>query len=88
MLPGGDVGDMDGGAEGVQHLHLLQHVLPAGGADDEQLPALRQEETLCFILKPKAQCRFPFQQIHPKLWLEDHENHASRAHFTRVCVGW
>jgi len=32
---------VDGGAEGVQHLHLLQHVLPAGGADDEQLPALQ-----------------------------------------------
>lgn len=40
LLPGGDVGDVDGGAEGVQHLHLLQHVLPAGSADDEQLPAL------------------------------------------------
>lgn len=35
---------MDGGAEGVQHLHLLQHVLPAGGADDEQLPTLNGED--------------------------------------------
>lgn len=42
LLPGGDVGDVDGGAESVQHLHLLQHVLPAGGPDDEQLAALRE----------------------------------------------
>lgn len=41
LLPRGDVGDVDCGAEGVQHLHLLQHVLPARSADDEQLPALR-----------------------------------------------
>lgn len=42
LLPGGDVGDVDGGAESVQHLHLLQHVLPAGGPDDEQLAALQE----------------------------------------------
>lgn len=41
---------MDGGAEGVQHLHLLQHVLPAGGADDEQLPPLQEEHVTRFIL--------------------------------------
>lgn len=41
---------MDGGAEGVQHLHLLQHVLPAGGADDEQLPTLQEEHVTRFIL--------------------------------------
>lgn len=45
LLPPGDVGDVDGGAEGVQHLHLLQHVLAAGGADDQQLAALRTMET-------------------------------------------
>lgn len=33
---------MNGGAEGVQHLHLLQDVLPAGGADDQQLPTLQE----------------------------------------------
>ncbi|KAK6302017.1 hypothetical protein J4Q44_G00280700 [Coregonus suidteri] len=37
LLSSGDVGDVDGGTEGVQHLHLLQHILPAGGADDQQL---------------------------------------------------
>lgn len=47
LLPRGDVGDVDCGAEGVQHLHLLQHVLPAGGADDEQLPALWRNKCEC-----------------------------------------
>lgn len=36
---------MDGGAEGVQHLHLLEDVFAAGGADDQQLTTLREEET-------------------------------------------
>ena len=39
----GDVGDVDGGAEGVQHLHLLQDVLAARGPDDQQLTALQRE---------------------------------------------
>lgn len=33
---------MDGGAESIQHLHLLQHILSAGGPDDEELATLQQ----------------------------------------------
>lgn len=41
LLPSGDVGDVDGGAESVQHLHLLEDVPAAGRPDEQQLPALR-----------------------------------------------
>lgn len=34
---------MDGGAEGIQHLHLLQDVLAARGANDQQLAALSRQ---------------------------------------------
>lgn len=34
---------MDGGAEGIQHLHLLQDVLAARGADDQQLATLSSQ---------------------------------------------
>ena len=40
VFSSGDVGDVDGGAKGVQHLHLLEDVLTAGGADDQQLTTL------------------------------------------------
>lgn len=51
MVPTGDILHMDGGAERIQHLHLLQHVFTAGGADDQQLAALmvkrRTPDVLC-----------------------------------------
>lgn len=34
---------MDGGAEGIQHLHLLQDILAARGADDQELAALSRQ---------------------------------------------
>lgn len=43
MVPTGDILHMDGGAERVQHLHLLQHVFTAGGTDDQQLTTLQMK---------------------------------------------
>lgn len=51
LLSGGDVVHVDGCAEGVQHLHLLQHVLTTRGADDEQLAALRNSKAKKIIIK-------------------------------------
>lgn len=42
LPPTGDVGDVDGSAESVQHPHLLEDVFAAGGADDEQLATLKE----------------------------------------------
>lgn len=43
VISGADVRDVYGGAEGIEHLHLLQDVFTARGADDEQLTALRAD---------------------------------------------
>jgi hypothetical protein len=40
LLSCGNVGHVDGGAEGVQHLHFLQDIFAAGGPDDKKLAAL------------------------------------------------
>lgn len=40
LLSCGNVGHVDGGAEGVKHLHFLQDVFAAGGPNDEKLAAL------------------------------------------------
>lgn len=44
LLASRDVGDVDGGAESVQHLHLLEDVFPTRGADDQQLSTLKDEQ--------------------------------------------
>lgn len=49
LLPPGDVGDVDGRAESVQHLHLLEDVLATRGADDQQLTTLTQRQTMCEV---------------------------------------
>lgn len=45
----GDVGNVDGRAERVQHLHFMQDVSAAGGTDDQQLPALMENQIFIFI---------------------------------------
>lgn len=40
LLSCGNVGHVDGGAEGMKHLHFLEDIFAAGGPDDEKLSAL------------------------------------------------
>lgn len=40
LLSGGNVGHVDGGAESVQHFHLLKDIFAAGGPNDKKLAAL------------------------------------------------
>ena len=44
LLSSGDVGNVDGGAESIQHLHFLEDVLTTRGADDQQLAALKETQ--------------------------------------------
>lgn len=46
LLSSGDVGNVNGCAEGVQHLHFVKDVSAAGGSDDQQLPTLRESQVL------------------------------------------
>lgn len=41
MLGGGQIWHVQHGSESGQHLHVLNHLAPAAGADNQQLPALR-----------------------------------------------
>lgn len=50
MVPAGDILHMDGGAERIQHLHLLQHVFTAGGTDNQQLTALQMKRRTLDVL--------------------------------------
>lgn len=40
LLPCGDVGHVDGGAEGIKHFHLLKDIFAARGPDDKKLATL------------------------------------------------
>lgn len=40
LLPCGDVGHVDGGAEGVKHFHLLKDIFAARGPNDKKLATL------------------------------------------------
>jgi hypothetical protein len=51
MLGGGQVWHVQHGSESGQHLHVLEHLAPAAGADDQQLPALGR-----FLLQQHQEC--------------------------------
>jgi hypothetical protein len=51
MLGGGQVWHVQHGSESGQHFHVLEHLAPAAGADDQQLPALGR-----FLLKQHQEC--------------------------------
>lgn len=42
LLSPRDVGNVDGCAESVQHLHFLEDVFTTRGADDQQLTTLKE----------------------------------------------
>lgn len=44
LLSRGNVGHVDGGAEGMKHLHFLKDIFAAGGPNDEKLAALVPRE--------------------------------------------
>lgn len=44
LLSARDVGNVDGGAESIQHLHFSEDVFTARGADDQQLATLKEEK--------------------------------------------
>lgn len=53
LFASGDVGNVNGGAKSVQHLHFLQDVSAAGGTEDQQLPALMENQTFTFASWPQ-----------------------------------
>lgn len=54
LLSRGDVGHVDGGAEGMKHLHFLKDIFAAGGPNDEKLAALVTERRMCYCADKKA----------------------------------
>lgn len=56
LFPSGDVGNVDGCAESVQHLHFLKNVSATGGSDDQQLPTLRESDVQTCQLTPTHTC--------------------------------